>query len=66
MESMAIDDTLLSGQYSSMEDNMVEHSLSATAKVMPLFSGNKRARVHRTPRKTVRKAKSGENARASK
>jgi len=48
---MAIDDRLLTGQFSPMEDNKVDHTLSATSKVMPLYPGNKRARINRTPRK---------------
>ena len=50
---MAIDHRLFSGQFSAVEDNKVEHSLSATSKVMPLHPGNRRASVHRMPKKKV-------------
>jgi hypothetical protein len=63
---MAIDSRLLTGQCSPLEENKLDHSLSATSKVMPLHPGNKRPHVHRTPRKSVRKAKSGEAHRAAK
>ena len=53
---MAIDNRLLSGQCSSIGEERIEHTLSATAKVMPLHPGNKRPSVHRTPRKTLKKA----------
>jgi len=56
----------LTGQCSPLEENKLDHSLSATSKVMPLHPGNKRPHVHRTPRKSVRKSKSGEVARAAK
>ncbi|MBR6854502.1 MAG: hypothetical protein IKN03_03760 [Fibrobacter sp.] len=52
---MAIDYRLLSGQCSSIGEEKIEHTLSATAKVMPLHPGNKRPSVHRTPRKSSKK-----------
>ena len=48
---MAIDNRLFSGQCSSIGEEKIEHSLSATAKVMPLHPGNKRHSLHRAPRK---------------
>ena len=48
---MAIHDNLLSGQFSPLDENRIDHSLSATAKVMPLHPGNKRPSIHRSPRK---------------
>ncbi|MBO4437658.1 MAG: hypothetical protein J5791_12330 [Fibrobacter sp.] len=48
---MAIHDNLLSGQFSPLDENRIDHSLSATAKVMPLHPGNKRPSIHRAPRK---------------
>ena len=48
---MAIDNRLFSGQCSSIGEEKIEHSLSATAKVMPLHPGNKRPSLHRAPMK---------------
>ena len=48
---MAIHDNLLSGQFSPVGESLIDHSLSATAKIMPLHPGNKRPRVHRAPKK---------------
>lgn len=62
---MAIDSRLLTGQCSLLEENKLDHSLSATSKVMPLHPGNKRPHVHRTPKKSVRRGKSGETAHAT-
>ncbi|MBR2057912.1 hypothetical protein SAMN05720761_10349 [Fibrobacter sp. UWCM] len=62
---MAIDSRLLTGQCSSLEENRLDHTLSATAKVMPLHPGDKRPSVHRTPCKSVRRGKSGETARTT-
>ena len=53
---MAIDNRLFSGQCSSIGEEKIEHSLSATAKVMPLHPGNRRASVHRQPKKKVQTA----------
>ncbi|MBO7059821.1 MAG: hypothetical protein J6W54_01820 [Fibrobacter sp.] len=54
---MAIDNGLFTGQFSSISEEKIEHTLSATAKVMPLHPGNKRPRVHRTPQKVSLKKK---------
>jgi len=48
---MAIHDNLLSGQFSPVGESLIDHSLSATAKIIPLHPGNKRPRVHRAPKK---------------
>jgi hypothetical protein len=48
---MAIHDHLLSGQFSPVGESLIDHSLSATAKIMPLHPGNKRPRIHRAPKK---------------
>ena len=53
---MAIDSRLLSGQCTSSGEDRIEHTLSATSKIMPLHPGNKRPSVHRVPRKSVEKA----------
>ncbi|WP_173843241.1 hypothetical protein [Fibrobacter sp. UWR2] len=52
---MAIDHRLFSGQCSSIGEDKIEHSLSATAKVMPLHPGNRRPSVHRAPKKAANK-----------
>ena len=52
---MAIDHRLFSGQYSSIGEDKIEHTLSATAKVMPLHPGNRRPSVHRAPKKAANK-----------
>ena len=52
---MAIDNKLFTGQYSSFGEEKIEHTLSATSKVMPLHPGNRRPSIHRTPRKPVHK-----------
>lgn len=49
---MAIDEKLFSGQCSSVGELKVEHSLSATSKVMPLHAGNAHSRIHHSPRIT--------------
>jgi hypothetical protein len=51
---MAIDNRLFSGQFSSVGEEKIEHTLSATSKVMPLHPGNKRPSVHRVPRKSMK------------
>jgi len=48
---MAIDNRLFSGQFSSLGEEKIEHTLSATSKVMPLHPGNNRPSIHRAPRK---------------
>ena len=54
---MAIDNRLFSGQFSPVVEEKIEHTLSATSKVMPLHPGNRRPRVHRTPQKVSLKKK---------
>jgi hypothetical protein len=54
---MAIHDNLLSGQFSPVGESLIDHSLSATDKIMPLHPGNKRPRVHRAPQKVGLKKK---------
>jgi len=54
---MAIHDNLLSGQFSPVGESLIDHSLSATDKIMPLHPGNKRPRVHRAPKKEGLKKK---------
>ncbi|MCR5379022.1 MAG: hypothetical protein K6E57_08730 [Fibrobacter sp.] len=54
---MAIHDNLLSGQFCPVEESLIDNSLSATDKIMPLHPGNKRPRVYRAPKKVGLKKK---------
>ena len=47
---MAIDHNLLTGQFRPLGENKIEHTLSASQKVLPTHSGKKAMR-HLTPRK---------------
>lgn len=52
---MAIDEKLFSGQGSPVGEIKVEHSLSATLKVMPLHAGDAHLRLHHSPKRVTGK-----------